>query len=629
MPTPTPTPTPTPSCCLPATTTAYEPLQIIYQQFPSRGPAETAWGIVWSEEGHRGLWIQGAWFWRKKPFTWGTRTQVLGRAGLSNIFVPYHNLNPVYNPRILDFGSGGLLGAIPQDAGDCGAIAEPLIASPIPNNPPRRVLIKEIRDRGVAWTSDRQTRRGEEMLLWATYDAGNYEYIIQYGFRDDGTVTFRLGSTGYNSPVRPFEAHMHNALWYVDINLATTAGEVDHNSVMVMKHVEPSGSLTATDSMIPFNNGVEGFVDWNDKEFTHLNIINTLVKNSQGNNIGYDLMPMRTGTARHVEHFSQHDFWVTQTKSNEQDYWVGFEGWPNPPAYITPAEPIMDKDVALWYMSSNHHVPRDEDHEYAQPVRLPGVAHVMWSGFDLHPRNLFNDTPLHEPPCAPVPPNLVGWWPFEEANGATSLLDIQGSANPSINGTPQPSALGAGGPSSVPGVVSRALSFDGNDDYVQIPDNAVLDFGNGDFSIDAWIKTTQSSGVAVVLDKRQPTPLQGYHLFTSNGRLFLQLAVGGNYVNYPSNAYIADGNWHHVAVTIDRTLEVAVKWYLDGLETSKTLNPIAGVLDNSSPLRLGVRSLSLDGYWSGELDELEIFQRVLTWDDVFAMYSAGRNGKCQ
>lgn len=88
----------------------------------------------------------------------------------------------------------------------------------------------------------------------------------------------------------------------------------------------------------------------------------------------------------------------------------------------------------------------------------------------------------------------------------------------------------------------------------------------------------------------------------------------------------ADGNWHHVAVTVDRTNEVAVKWYVDGLKTSEALNPVAGPADNSAPLRLGRHSFSQSGYWKGEIDEVEIFKRVLRWDDVFAMYSAGRVG---
>jgi hypothetical protein len=565
--------------------------------------------------------------------------------------VVYHSINPNYGPRLLDLGAGELLAAIPQDAGDCGAITEPLIPSPIPGRPSRRVLIKEIRDRGVAWTSDRHTRRGEEMLLWATYDAGNYEYIMQYGFRDDGTITFRLGSTGYNSPVRPFEAHMHNALWYVDVNLATSTVGPEHNSVMLMKHLEPSDPAnpnnptdpanpcglnptavqTASDCMRPFNNGVEGFGDWNDKEFTHLNIRNLEVENAQGNYISYDLMPMRTGTARHLENFAQHDFWVTLMKSNEEDYAHGFE-LPTPP-YITPAEPIIDKDIALWYMSSNHHLPRDEDHEYAQPTRLPGVALVMWSGFDLHPRNLFDDTPLHEPPCALVPPNLVGWWPLDDGSGSFSIMAFSdnGALDLSNFGSAQPSPVGTTtGLTATAGVVDGGIKFDGVDDYVEIANKPKLNFGTGDFSIDAWIKTTQNTGVAVILDKRRGAPFQGYHLFTSDGKLFMQLAVGGTPHNYPSNAFIADGNWHHIAVTIDRTSSTReIRWFIDGIAKTPAIpNPVAGSLDNVFPLRLGVRSFSQGGFWNGTLDELELFNRVLTESEVFAIFAAGRNGKC-
>src|SRR5438128_2739522 len=203
-------------------------------------------------------------------------------------------------------------------------------------------------------------------------------------------------------------------------------------------------------------------------------------------------------------------------------------------------------------MSSNHHLPRDEDHEGGQPIRLPGVALTMWSGFDLYPRNFFNDTPLHVPICAPVPADLAAWWPLDETSGLSITdIDAAGVAVPSLDGASQPSALGAGGPTPITGVVGGAASFDGVDDYIEVPDNAALNFGAGDFTIDAWVKTTQSSGVNVILDKRVQQP-KGYSLYLYNGNLGLQLAVGGSYANYNSNAYVADGNWHHIGVTVDR-----------------------------------------------------------------------------
>src|SRR6185369_5021535 len=76
-----PSPSPPPGC-LPATTTAYENNRVIYQEFPAGGTSETAWLITWAELPLRGVWIQGAWFFRKKPFTANTAVQVLGQAGL-------------------------------------------------------------------------------------------------------------------------------------------------------------------------------------------------------------------------------------------------------------------------------------------------------------------------------------------------------------------------------------------------------------------------------------------------------------------------------------------------------------------------------------------------------------------
>jgi hypothetical protein len=234
-----------------------------------------------------------------------------------------------------------------------------------------------------------------------------------------------------------------------------------------------------------------------------------------------------------------------------------------------------------------------------------------------------------------VPPNLVGWWPLDDTGTpGTTVLDIDALGNPApLGGTPKPSALGAGGPVPVPGVVGGALNFDGIDDYVEIPDNAALDLGTGDFTIDAWIKTSQNTGVAAILDKRQSSPLQGYHLFTYNGNLFLQLAVssffGSVFANYPANTFIANGNWHHIAVVVTRTSSPStVRWYVDGRDKGANPGPPPASLDNSAPLRLAVRSVSLNGYWKGTLDELELFNKALTETEVFTIFAAGRNGKC-
>jgi Concanavalin A-like lectin/glucanases superfamily/Copper amine oxidase, enzyme domain len=626
------------SPCLPATTTANEVNQLIYQEFPARGPTETAWKVVWSERPPQGLWVENAWF---TPKPGAAPILVLGPSGLSNIFVPYHDGDP--SRRDVDLNAYTFLReAVPAYTGPCGTISGPAMPNPswihpAAASPPRPVLIKEIRDRGVAWTSDGRLRRGEELLLWGVMDAGNYEYIVQYGFRDDGTITFRMGSTGYNYPNSrslAYLAHMHNALWYVDIDV----GDTVHNSAQLMTHHELLGSSNpkaAMDSLVPFNGGVEGFADWNAEEFTCLNIENTVIKNARGNNISYDLMPMRTGTARHDESYSKHDFWVTQQNSAELDF---INGLGNGAPYTTQPQSITNTNVAIWYISSNHHMPRDEDQEFdAQGNWKSGIAQVMWSGFDLHPRNLMDDAPLYG--CAQISPPPVAWWPFEENMGAKCIVDISGNAN---KGTPYPGPLGPTsvpdstttnptwtGPIAVLSAASGGLSFNGTSQYVEVADAPSLNFGLGDFSVDTWIKAPNSGGVTTtILDKRTNVAgkYQGYSLYLLSGKLGLQLADGINpYANYTSNTMLSDGYTHHVAVTVNRTgTPKQILWYVDGNNVDTTPAPLAGSLTNASPLRLGSRSFQLGGYFNGVLGETELFNRVLTPLEVHDIYAAGK-----
>lgn len=621
------------SICPPATTTANEINRVIHQEFPAQGPTETGWTVVWSEHGIRGLWIENAWF---TPKPGATPVLVLGPSGLSNIFVPYHE----GTFRANDLNSWTVTReAVNSYLGPCGTISGPALPYPTlhepeHSSPPRQILIKEIRERGVAWTSDGRTRRGEELLLSSVIDTGNYEYVVQYGFRDDGTITFRLGATGYNNPALPYESHMHNALWYVDLDV----GHAAHNSISVMRHQEPAtvaSSLTspllqASDEMIPFNNGLEGFLEWKAAEFTGLNIMDTTTTNAHGHNISYDLMPMRTGIARHYEDFTKFDFWVTRRDPSEDDFIWGLSQQPgtaclpNLPQvpcvpYLHPPQSITDTDVVVWCTTSGHHQPRDEDHEFdSQGNQRQGMTQTMWSGFDLHPRNFLDDAPLYH--CLPMPIPIAAWWPFEQYTpGGLIIPNMVTDIANGNNGTPHPSPIGSGGPAPVAGATGVALSFSGST-YVEVNDNATLNFGTGDFSIDTWIKSQPTGGTTnKVIDKRQligPT-FRGYEVYLFNANVGLQLSNGASFNNYTSTAVVADGHWHQVTFTVDRSSATKeIRMYVDGNLTDTVSNPLAGTLTNTSPLRLG--------QFNGSVGETELFPRVLTPTEVRDIYSVGK-----
>lgn len=126
---------------------------------------------------------------------------------------------------------------------------------------------------------------------------------------------------------------------------------------------------------------------WNDLEYNGIRVQDTVILNGKGRNISYDLMPLRRGTPRHFESFSHVDFWVTRYRGNEFTYTML-------PTYVANSESVTNADVVLWYSSAAHHLPRDEDGEFVGNS-WQGAALLMWSGFDLRPRNVFDRTPLY------------------------------------------------------------------------------------------------------------------------------------------------------------------------------------------------------------------------------------------
>jgi hypothetical protein len=355
----------------------------------------TAWKVHYARGVHKGLYITGAWFKRELNEDW---IKILNDARIAELFVPYHQVG---RPRFYDLTSFQFpLNEVKvEDAGPFGTLMPPFQGDPF------ATVVKEVRDRGLAWKDYAHgVRRGRELVVWAGLEAGNYMYIMSYAFHDDGTIAFRVGATGQNLPGRRFEAHTHSAHWRIDIDLF----DGKKNSAMLMRHVEDTAGLTAEDVKEPFNGGVEGGVGWDPKEFTMIRV-QCGKQNARGELIGYDLMPLRYGSPRHHEEFTKHDLWVTRSHPERALEFV----FANLPNLIKDEEVIEETDVVLWTNSAVHHEPRHEDGKPNSSRRLwpgddawEGSALLMWSGFDLRPRNLFDRTPFY--PYSPAPPAPLG-----------------------------------------------------------------------------------------------------------------------------------------------------------------------------------------------------------------------------
>lgn len=233
--------------------------------------------------------------------------------------------------------------------------------------------------------------------------------------------------------------------------------------------------------------------------------------------------------------------------------------------------------------------------------------------------------------CATPPAGMVAWWPLDETSG-----NVVHSIVGNHDGTTLPGPIGTGSllVATAPKVGS-ALFFGAA--KAEVPDDPALNFGTGDFSIDAWVRSNQSTLLSAVVDKLDTsTPARkGYAFFVQNGRLQLVMANGTTTSTFQSNnTFVANGTWRHVAVTVRRLGGGPVgQFYLDGAPVGPTFTPLAGNIDSSASstkLLIGNYRLS-NSACSCEvsLDEIELFNTVVPPADIKSIFQADQNGKCK
>ena len=221
-----------------------------------------------------------------------------------------------------------------------------------------------------------------------------------------------------------------------------------------------------------------------------------------------------------------------------------------------------------------------------------------------------------EAACVELPEGAISWWP-----GDTDAKDIQDNNHGKLKG----------GTTFKSGMVGPAFSLDGVNDFVEVANSPSVNIGTGDFSIDAWIQTTYQ-GLQAIMDKRVSTPgdVLGYHFYLWDSGLGFQMADGNSHTLYESGVFVDDGKFHHVAVTVHRSSPDGGRLYVDGAVVL-IFDPTqySGNLDNAADFRIGGHSENPAYNFRGLIDEIDFFNRALTEDEIWTIFSAGNAGKCK
>jgi len=229
--------------------------------------------------------------------------------------------------------------------------------------------------------------------------------------------------------------------------------------------------------------------------------------------------------------------------------------------------------------------------------------------------------------CATPPANMVAWWPLDETSG-----NVVHSIVGNHDGTTLPGPIGGNLWVASAPKVGSALFFGAA--KAEVPDDPALDFGTGDFSIDAWVRSHQSTLMSAVVDKLDtsgPLP-KGYAFFVHNGMVQLRIGDAVNTATYQSsNTFVANGTWRHVAVTIRRVGGTPVgQFYIDGAPAGPSFTPLAINLDNNAKLLIGhIRLGNNNCSCEVSLDEIELFNAAVSASDIGAIFNAGSQGKCR
>lgn len=179
-----------------------------------------------------------------------------------------------------------------------------------------------------------------------------------------------------------------------------------------------------------------------------------------------------------------------------------------------------------------------------------------------------------------------------------------------------PANLKASGPKGY------ALHFDGDGDYVIVPDADQLDLADA-FTVAAWINIESYVEWASIVTKGGDTDENNYTVHQSGpagGSDFGNLRFTGDAPDLPTSPYLESttdiplNEWHFVAVTWDGE---TLKFYLNGEEDGS--GALAGPLAlNDQALHIGADFPGGDEYWHGMIDEVRIWNEALRQSHIRA-----------
>ena len=223
---------------------------------------------------------------------------------------------------------------------------------------------------------------------------------------------------------------------------------------------------------------------------------------------------------------------------------------------------------------------------------------------------------------SPITNNLVLWYDPSNLSSypgsGTTINDL--SPNP-VNGTLSNVTF-----------TSPGLSYNGLNSQVTILDNAKLEPGSGDWTMEAWFNTTafKTGGSGVILGKFDPgggSQDVSYSIRTNNvGAVYAQFGDGaGNYAN--STSYQTSLSiWAQIVLVWKNIATNSIETYINGSSIGSVSHTLGSLLNTSANLYLGSYNGGEYAQWfNGKIGIVRLYNTSLTSQQVLQNYNANRS----
>jgi hypothetical protein len=186
---------------------------------------------------------------------------------------------------------------------------------------------------------------------------------------------------------------------------------------------------------------------------------------------------------------------------------------------------------------------------------------------------------------------------------------------------------------SLPGTLSNVtytnpyFSYNGSSSQVTIADNALLEPGSGDWTIEVWVNQTIATGSQVILGKFDPGGLSAdvsYAVRVIGGNVRADFGNGTTAMNTANYALPAN-TWTQLVYVFNNVANNNVITYVNGVQQATTTHSFASILNTTANLYLGSYNNGEYNQWfNGRIGVTRLYSAALSTADVLQNYNADK-----